>query len=72
MANRVRINVKFGDTKLLVPCGDGSIAVNELINKAVGRFKKHRKLVREMNKIDSIGSLVNVVNDSCISSEFSI
>lgn len=45
MANRVRVNVKFGDAKVLVPCGDGAIPVSELIDKAVGRFKRLKKLV---------------------------
>lgn len=44
---RIRVNAKFGDTKLLVPCGEGDITVEELIEKAIGRFRKHKKLVRE-------------------------
>ena len=48
MAGRVRINVKFGETKVLVPCGDGSITVNEMIEKAIDRFKKAKKLVSGM------------------------
>lgn len=43
---RLRISVKFGETKLLVPCGDGAITVDELIEKAIGRYKKHKKMVR--------------------------
>ena len=36
----MRIQVLFGDTPVLVPCGDGKLTVRELIQKAITRFKK--------------------------------
>ena len=36
----MRIQVIFGETSLLVPCGDGKLTVGELIEKSVTRFKK--------------------------------
>ena len=44
---RLRISVNFGETKLLVPCGDGSITIEDLIVKAIERYKKNKKMVRE-------------------------
>ena len=45
MSGRIRINVKFGDTKVLVPVGEGNITVEELISKAIDKFRKVKKLV---------------------------
>ena len=45
MSGRIRVNVKFGETKVLVPCGDGSISVKEMIDKAIDKFRKLKKLV---------------------------
>ena len=47
MSGRIRINVKFGDTKVLVPVGEGNITVEELITKAIEKFRKVKKLVSE-------------------------
>lgn len=45
MSSRMRINVKFGETKVLVPVGEGNITVEELISKAIDKFRKVKKLV---------------------------
>ncbi len=45
MANKLRIHVKFGGTKVLVPCGDGSILISDMVDKAIGKYKKANKLV---------------------------
>lgn len=45
MANKIRIHVKFGETKVLVPCGDGGIPISEMVDKAIGKYKKAQKLV---------------------------
>lgn len=37
----MRISVAFHNATILVPCGDGSCTVSELINKAITRYKKH-------------------------------
>lgn len=42
---RIRINVKFGETKVLVPVGEGDITVDELIVKAIEKYRKAKKLV---------------------------
>ena len=47
MSARIRINVKFGDTKVLVPVGEGNITVEELIAKAIEKYRKFMKLVSE-------------------------
>ena len=39
-ANEMRIQVLFGETQVLVPCGDGKITVGELIEKAITRYRK--------------------------------
>ena len=36
----MRIHMVFGETSILVPCGDGKLAVSELVEKAIGKFKK--------------------------------
>ena len=36
----MRIQVLFGETQVLVPCGDGKITVGELIEKAITRYRK--------------------------------
>lgn len=43
--SRIRINVSFGDTKVLVGCGEGSLTVDELINQGIVKFKKRMKMV---------------------------
>lgn len=45
MANKIRIHVKFGETKVLVPCGDGGITISDMVDKAIGKYKKAQKLV---------------------------
>ncbi len=30
----------FGETSILVPCGDGKLSVAELVEKGIGKFKK--------------------------------
>jgi hypothetical protein len=42
----MRISVAFHNATILVPCGDGSCTVSELINKAITRYKKHVNKVR--------------------------
>ena len=36
----MRIQVQFGETQVLVPCGDGKITVSELVEKAIVRYRK--------------------------------
>lgn len=43
--------MKFGDTKVLVPVGEGNITVEELISKAIEKFRKVKKLVSYMGLI---------------------
>ena len=51
MASKLRIHVKFGDTKVLVPCGDGSIPISEMVEKAIGKYKKAKKLVSIIRRL---------------------
>ena len=37
----MRVSVAFHNATILVPCGDGSCTVAELIDKAITRYKKH-------------------------------
>lgn len=39
-APKMRIQVLFNETSVLVPCGDGRLTVKELVDKAIVRFKK--------------------------------
>ena len=43
---KMRIQVVFNNTPILVPCGDGKLTVGELIQKAIVRFKKLGNKVR--------------------------
>ena len=36
----MKVTVCFGRVKVLVPCGDGSLLVREVIEKAITRYKK--------------------------------
>ncbi len=36
----MRIHMVFGETSILVPCGDGKLTVAELVEKSVVKFKK--------------------------------
>ena len=36
----IRIHMVFGETSILVPCGDGKLSVAELVEKGVRKFKK--------------------------------
>jgi hypothetical protein len=36
----MKITVCFGDTNVIVPCGDGNVNVNDFIENAVLRYKK--------------------------------
>lgn len=36
----MRVHMVFGDTSILVPCGDGKLTVAELVEKGVVKFKK--------------------------------
>ena len=45
-AQKMRIQVVFNNTPILVPCGDGKLTVGELIQKAIVRFKKLGNKVR--------------------------
>lgn len=36
----MKVTVCFGDTRILVPCGDGNLLVKELIHEATRRYKK--------------------------------
>ena len=36
----MRVQVLFGKTSVLVPCGDGKLPVKELVDKAIVRFRK--------------------------------
>lgn len=47
----MKVTVCFGSTKVVVPCGDGTLTVGNLIDKAVVRYKK------AINKV-SIATLV--------------
>ena len=38
----MKVTVCFGDTSVVVPCGDGELLVSKLIEKAIVRFKKAR------------------------------
>ena len=36
----MKVTVCFGNTSVIVPCGDGKLLISELIDKAIFRFKK--------------------------------
>ena len=36
----MRIQMQFEGTQVLVPCGDGTITIKELVEKAIVRYKK--------------------------------
>jgi hypothetical protein len=36
----MKVTVCFGDTKVIVPCGDGDVTVSQVIANAVQRYKK--------------------------------
>ena len=36
----MKVKISFGQTTVVVPCGDGNITVSELINLAILRYKK--------------------------------
>lgn len=36
----MKVTVSFGDTKVVVPCGDGNMPVRDLIDKAMHRYRK--------------------------------
>jgi len=36
----MKVTVIFGDTRVVVPCGQGDFLVSELIEKAVVRYRK--------------------------------
>lgn len=36
----MKVTVCFGDTRVIVPCGQGDLLVRELIERAIVRFKK--------------------------------
>lgn len=45
----MKVTVCFGNTKVIVPCGDGELTVLELINRAVNRYCKASYIVRDFN-----------------------
>ena len=38
----MKVTVCFGETSVVVPCGDGNLLVSQLIEKAIVRYKKAR------------------------------
>lgn len=36
----MKVSVCFGETRILVPCGNGDLLVKDLITDAIRRFKK--------------------------------
>lgn len=44
----MKVTVCFGDTRILVPCGDGNLLVKDLINEATRRYKKAAGKVRKI------------------------
>jgi partitioning defective protein 3 len=36
----MKLTVCFGDVRVVVPCGDGSLLVSELTEQAAARYKK--------------------------------
>ena len=55
--SRIRINVSFGETKVLVGCGEGNLTVDELVSQAIVKFKKRMKMVSMFTDgLDIIGS----------------
>lgn len=63
MSSRMRINVKFGETKVLVPVGEGNITVEELISKAIEKFRKVKKLVSARSLSHSISATTEVAHN---------
>ena len=42
----MKVTVCFGNTRVIVPCGNGDLLVAELIDKAILRYKKATNKVR--------------------------
>ena len=53
--SRIRINVSFGETKVLVGCGEGNLTVDELVSQAIVKFKKRMKMVSIYMFTDVLG-----------------
>ena len=47
----MKVTVCFGNTRVIVPCGNGDLLVTELIDKAIVRYKKATNKVRRSSNI---------------------
>jgi len=45
----MKVTVCFGETRVIVPCGQGEFLVGELIERAVVRYKKAANKVKYGN-----------------------
>ena len=52
----MKVTVCFGNTRVVVPCGNGDLLVTELIDKAIVRYKK------ATNKVRSASNIFNIIN----------
>lgn len=63
----MKVTVCFGDTRILVPCGDGNLLVKDLINEATRRYKKAAgKVNKIINVISYFTFFFLLCTSSCI------
>ena len=61
----MRIQVQFGETQVLVPCGDGKITISELVEKAIVRYRKVTNRV-SIQLVEKQRCLVILANQLCV------